>query len=60
MTAVGPTSHEVSTAAAAYPDAGETRRLRAGSLSFFRTIAASVGVQGPTAAVVIAAGVLAS
>ena len=60
MTAVGPTSHEVSTAAAAYPDAGETRRLRAGSLPFFRTIAASVGVQGPTAAVVIAAGVLAS
>jgi amino acid transporter len=38
---------------------GETGRLRAGRLRFFRTIAESVGVQGPTAGVVIAAAVLA-
>jgi amino acid transporter len=50
---------EESTAAAAYPDAGETERLRHGRLRFFRTIAESVGVQGPTAGVVIAAAVLA-
>jgi amino acid transporter len=53
-------SLEVSTAAAAYPNAGETGRLRGGRLRFFRTIAESVGVQGPTAGVVIAAAVLAS
>ncbi len=52
-------SQEPSTAAAAYPDAGETRRLRAGRLRFFRTIAESVGVQGPTAGVVIAPAILA-
>jgi amino acid transporter len=51
---------EVSTAAAAYPAAGETERLRGGRLQFFRTIAESVGVQAPTAGVVIAAAVLAS
>ena len=50
---------EESTAAAAYPDAGETEQLRGGRLRFFRTIAESVGVQGPTAGVVIAAAVLA-
>jgi amino acid transporter len=44
----------------AYPDAGETGRLRGGRLRFFRTIAESVGVQGPTAGVVIAPAVLAS
>jgi len=53
-------SQETSIAAAAYPDAGDTGRLRAGRLRFFRTIAESVGVQGPTAGVVIAAAVLAS
>ena len=37
-----------------------TRRYRAGRLRFFRTIAESVGVQGPTAGVVIAPAVLAS
>jgi amino acid transporter len=46
--------------AAAYPGAGETGRLRGGSLRFFRTIAESVGAQGPTAGVVIAAAILAS
>jgi amino acid transporter len=50
---------EVSAAAAAYPAAGETERLRGGRLQFFRTIAESVGVQAPTAGVVIAAAVLA-
>src|SRR5215472_3669008 len=53
-------SQETSIAAAAYPDAGDTGRLRAGRLRFFRTIAESVGTQGPTAGVVIAAAVLAS
>jgi hypothetical protein len=51
---------EVSAAAAAYPGAGETERLRGGRLRFHRTIAESVGVQAPTAGVVIAAAVLAS
>jgi amino acid transporter len=51
---------EAGTATAAYPNAGETGRLRGGRLRFFRTIAESVGVQGPTAGVVIAAAVLAS
>jgi amino acid transporter len=51
---------EESSVAAAYPDAGETERLRRDRLRFFRTIAESVGVQGPTAGVVIAAAVLAS
>src|SRR5262252_1171771 len=60
MTTLEPSSRELNTAAAAYPDAGETRRLRAGRLRFFRTIAESVGVQGPTAGVVIAPAVLAS
>jgi len=59
MTTLGRASQDAGMAAAAYPDAGETRRLRAGSLRFFRTIAESVGVQGPTGAVVIAAAVLA-
>src|SRR5215472_18251386 len=53
-------TREESNAAAAYPDAGETGRLRGGRLRFFRTIAESVGVQGPTAGVVISAAVLAS
>lgn len=52
-------SREV-TAAEAYPGAGETERLHGGRLRFFRTIAESVGVQGPTAGVVIAPAVLAS
>jgi amino acid transporter len=60
MTTIEPSSRELSAAAAAYPDAGETTRLRAGRLRFFRTIAESVGVQGPTAGVVIAPAVLAS
>jgi len=60
MTTLEPASQDVSMAAAAYPDAGETRRLRAGRLRFFRTIAESVGVQGPTAGVVVAPAVLAS
>ena len=60
MTTLEPASPDVNTAAAAYPDAGETMRLRSGRLRFFRTIAESVGVQGPTAGVVIAPAVLAS
>jgi amino acid transporter len=53
-------SRELGIAATAYPDADETGRLRAGRLRFFRTIAESVGVQGPTGGVVIAAAILAS
>jgi len=60
MTTLEPTSQDVGVAAAAYPNAGETRRLRAGRLRFFRTIAESVGVQGPTGGVVLAPAVLAS
>ncbi len=60
MTTLEPASQNVSRAAAAYPDAGETRRLRAGRLRFIRTIAESVGVQGPTAGVVIVPAILAS
>src|SRR5437016_13657674 len=60
MTTLELASPDVSVAAAAYPDAGQPRRLRAGSLRFFRTIAKSVGVQSPTAGVVIAPAVLAS
>ena len=59
MTIQESTSPEEGIAAAAYPEAGETGRLREGHLRFFRTIAESVGVQGPTAGVVIAAAVLA-
>jgi amino acid transporter len=59
-TTLEPASQDLSTAAAAYPDAGGTRRLRAERLRFFRTIAESVGLQGPTAGVVIAPAVLAS
>jgi hypothetical protein len=60
MTTLEPAPHDLNTASAAYPDAGETMRLRAGRLRFFRTIAESAGVQGPTAVVVIALAVLAS
>jgi amino acid transporter len=47
-------------AAAAYQGVGEIGQLRGGRLRFFRTIAESVGVQGPTGGAVIAAAVLAS
>jgi amino acid transporter len=60
MTSSQSRSREVSAAAAAYPNAGEAGRLRGGRLRFFRTIAESVGLQGPTAGVLIAAGILAS
>jgi len=60
MTIPGSPFQEASAAAAAYPGAGETERLRGGRLRFFRTIAESVGVQAPTAGVVIGAAVLAS
>jgi amino acid transporter len=53
-------SQREGTAAAAYPEAPETERLRGGRLRFFRTIAESVGVQGPTGGVVIGAAILAS
>ena len=59
MTTLEPSPQQSSTAITAYPDASETGRLRAGRLRFFRTIAESVGVQGPTAGVVIAPAVLA-
>ena len=52
-------SPAVSSAALAYPGAGETERLRAGRLRFFRTIAESVGFQAPTGGVIIAAAVFA-
>jgi amino acid transporter len=52
-------AREEGAAAAAYPDAGETERLHGGRLRFFRTIAESVGVQGPTGGAVIVAAVLA-
>jgi amino acid transporter len=58
--AIAESPYEARTAAVAYPGAGETGRLRGGRLRFFRTVAESVGVQGPTAGVVIAAAVLAS
>src|SRR5215472_9033961 len=45
--------------AAAYLGAGETERLHEGRLRFFRTIAESVGVQGPTGGAVVIAAVLA-
>lgn len=60
MTIAEPSPREESTAADAYPAAGETERLRGGRLQFFRTIAESVGVQGPTGGVVIGAAILAS
>ena len=47
-------------AAVAYPRASETERLHGGRLRFFRTIAESVGVQGPTGGAVVTAAVLAS
>ncbi|MCF8566613.1 APC family permease [Alicyclobacillus tolerans] len=47
------------TAAAAYQERGTTEKLREGRLHFFRTIAQSVGVQGPTGGVVIGAAILA-
>lgn len=47
-------------AASAYGAPPPDRRLRAGQLRFFRTVAESVGVQGPTGGVVIGAAVLAS
>jgi hypothetical protein len=46
---------DVGAGTAAYPNAGETGRLRGGRLRFFRTIAESVGVQAPTAGVLITA-----
>ena len=58
--AIAESPSEARTAAAAYPAADETGRLRGGRLRFFRTLAESVGVQGPTAGVVIAPAVLAS
>lgn len=57
--AIAESPPEATTAAAAYPGAGETGRLRAGNLRFFRTLAESVGIQGPTAVVVIAPALLA-
>lgn len=45
--------------AATYQKSGTTENLRAGNLHFFRTIAQSVGVQGPTGGVVIGAAILA-
>src|SRR6516164_10015705 len=53
-------AREEGAAAAAHPDAGETERLHGGRLRFFRTIAESVGVQGPTGGAVILVAVLAS
>ena len=44
----------------AYPDAGADSRLRGERLRFFRTIAESVGAQGPTAGVLVTPAVLAS
>src|SRR5215469_8921280 len=52
-------AREECAAAAAYPRAGETERLHGGRLRFFRTIAESVGVQGPTGGAVVLAAVLA-
>jgi amino acid transporter len=54
-----PQSPELSTATEAYPGADETGRLRGGRLRFFRTIAESVGVQGPTATAVIGGAIVA-
>jgi hypothetical protein len=60
MVAVEPPPQGETAAAVAYPDAGADRRLRGARLRFFRTIAESVGTQGPTAGVVLAPAVLAS
>jgi amino acid transporter/roadblock/LC7 domain-containing protein len=60
MTIAESPSPDVGAAPAAYPNAGETGRLRGGRLRFFRTIAESVGVQAPTAGVLITAAILAS
>jgi amino acid transporter len=49
-----------STAAGAYAVNAEVGRLRGERLGFFRTVAESVGVQGPTAGAVLTAAVLAS
>lgn len=46
MTTLEPAPQDLNTASAAYPDAGETMRLGAGRLRFFRTIAESA-VAGP-------------
>ena len=59
MTAQEVPAREEGAAAAAYLGAGESERLRGGRLRFYRTIAESVGVQGPTGAAVISAAVLA-
>lgn len=48
------------TAVTAYGQSGPDKTLRAGRLRFFRTVAQSVGVQGPTGGVVIGAAILAS
>ena len=40
--------------------ASQPARLRSGSLSFARTVALSVGIQGPTAGVIIGPAVIAS
>jgi len=47
------------TAAAAYRGADQTGQLRGGRLRFFRTLAESLGIQAPTAIVVIAPALLA-
>jgi hypothetical protein len=46
VTTLEPAPQDLNTASAAYPDAGETMRLGAGRLRFFRTIAGSA-VAGP-------------
>jgi amino acid transporter len=59
MSAVATRREEQPAALAAYPGASPVERLRAGRLRFFRTVAESVGVQGPTGGVVIGAALLA-
>lgn len=59
MNNVDPFTQEENVAADAYQESGATGRLRAGNLHFFRTIAQSIGMQGPTGGVVIGAAILA-
>lgn len=55
-----PLIQDENAAATAYHGASLGEKLRTGRLHFFRTIAQSVGVQGPTGGVVIGAAILAS
>lgn len=60
MKGTEPVGPDTSFGAEAYREADERTRLWGGRLRFYRTLAESVGVQGPTGGVVIGAAILAS